>query len=103
MFLHIRQSRGEILMTDRRYEFIVDGADIDYAIYWIYASDLKVALLKICDYFGVSELHKRALRSLGIEDAIDLVNEWLEYKIVNIHELGNVFYNDAYSNITEIK
>lgn len=72
------------------YEFIVEGDGIDYCVYRVLGTNESNALIKYCKYTGeIKGAHMEAICSLCFESAIQLANEWLSDRIINIHEVKN--------------
>ena len=92
-------------MPDKKmYEFIVEGSGIDFSVYLVSAVNPGNALIKYCKYTEeIKGAHMEAICSLCFESAIQLANEWLEYKIINIHEVGEEIFSLSDCRIKTIK
>ena len=91
-----RISYEENLMTkqeqfdEKWYEFITEGNDIDYRIYWVHGTNPSNALINYCKYTEeIKGAHMESICSLCFKSAIQLANEWLDNKIVNINEIAD--------------
>ena len=89
-------------MIKRTYEFILGSDGIDYQIYWIISESVKSALIKVCSLQGVEGVVAKAIKALDLSDAIELANKFLVRKILNIHTVGDVLYNNPKNKINEI-
>lgn len=86
------------------YEFITESNVIDYGIYWVQGFNPSNALITYCKYTEeIKGAHLEAICSLCFESAIQLANEWLHDRIINIHEIGNEIFSIANCNIQIIE
>jgi len=81
------------------YEFITEGCDIDYKFYRVPGFNPLTALITYCEYSGITGAHLEAICSICFESAIQLANEWLDRKIINIHEVGEEIFLTSDCNI----
>lgn len=80
-------------MLERHFEIITENSGVDACIYTTIAGDAKEAFIKyIKTIEDLSDLRIKALQALGLEDAVNLANEWLAYEIVRIDVVTDVLY-----------
>lgn len=91
-------------MSDGKwYEFITEGSGIDFKVCWVWGIDPSNALINYCRYYDkIKGAHMEAICSVCFESAIQLANEWLDNKIVNIHEVGDEIFSVSDCNIETI-
>lgn len=95
---------GDITMSDeKRYEFITEGSGIDCGVHWVCGVNPSNALINYCKYTEeIKGARMEAICSLCFESAIQLANEWLVEKILNIHEIGAEIFSVSSCRITTI-
>ena len=91
-------------MPERHFEIITENSGVDARIFTTIAGDAKEAFMKYIKTFeGLSDLRIKALQALGLEDAVNLANEWLTYEIARINVVTDVLYvNEKTFPITTI-
>lgn len=92
------------MSTKKFFEFVVEGREVDYALYWVLAYSAREALLRYVSFAEELNFAKmKALEQLDFEYGIELANEFLQDRIVNVHSIEDFWYTSADTYITVIK
>ena len=90
----------------RLYEFIIatKNSDCSYNVdvFHVYGTDVHSALIEYCKDGGLKSFYLHAICSVSTDDAIQIANEQLVDKIVEIHERGVPLYKDDKFNFVKI-
>ena len=77
----------------KMYEFITEDDRLYLMVYRVRAVNENNALIKYCRYTNeIKGARMEAICSLCFESAIQLANEWLIGKIINVHEVGTEIF-----------